>query len=309
MSQAYPQFTPVQILEAGQRAFAEGRVEYAAQFFKHLIDHYSDTAEAASAREAMARVNGAAAQPPAPRYVQPEQQRAAPAAQPGYATAAPANGSLQGVPLAVNGAAAAPGTQGGGAVNGQQPHGQAPAQRANGHVATANGANGFDSAGYATSARQATAQQPMPLGGQQRQEPVYGRAPAGDDVAQRHATATAPLNARPDLAVDAAIVPASEKHYIIGRVISGLLLALGILGLFAGIVLVYAAFTDPAIFAQFGMTTSAEALMFAGGVFVGSLVALIVAQVATAVFDGADATADLARLQRFRLGDFDEDDA
>ena len=103
MSQAYPQFTPVQILEAGQRAYAEGRVEYAAQFFKHLIDHYSNTPEAATAREAMARVNGAVAQPAAPQYVQPaEPQHAAP---PGYAAAAPANGSLQGVQLGVNGAA------------------------------------------------------------------------------------------------------------------------------------------------------------------------------------------------------------
>lgn len=306
MSQAYPQFTPVQILEAGQRAYAEGRVEYAAQFFKHLIDHYSDTPEAATARDAMARVNGAAAQPAPPQYAQPaEPQRTAPAAQPGYAATAPANGSLQGVQLGVNGAAGAPGA----AANGHHAPGHAPAApHTNGHAAPANGANGFDTAGYTTSARQATAQQPMPLGGQQRHEPVYGRAPAGDDVAHRYGAATAQLNARPDLAIDPALVPVSEKHYIIGRVISGLLLGLGILGLFAGIVLVYAAFTDPAVFAGFGMSTSAGALMFAGGVFIGSLVALIVAQVATAVFDGADAAADLARLQRFRLGDVDDEE-
>ena len=37
MVQAQQQFTPRQILEAGQRAVAEGRTDYARQFFQHLI--------------------------------------------------------------------------------------------------------------------------------------------------------------------------------------------------------------------------------------------------------------------------------
>ena len=84
---------------------------------------------------------------------------------------------------------------------------------------------------------------------------------------------------------------------------------IGILGIFAGIVLIYAAITDPGIFARFGMTTPAEALIFSGAVFVGSIIALILAQVATALFDGADAVGDLYRLERFRAGDTDGYDA
>ena len=35
------------------RRVAEGRIDYARQFFQHLIDHYADSAEAASARNEM----------------------------------------------------------------------------------------------------------------------------------------------------------------------------------------------------------------------------------------------------------------
>jgi hypothetical protein len=64
MVEAQPQFTPRQILEAGQRAVAEGRIEYARQFFQHLIDHYGDTAEASSARSEILGLAGPNAVPP-----------------------------------------------------------------------------------------------------------------------------------------------------------------------------------------------------------------------------------------------------
>ena len=106
----------------------------------------------------------------------------------------------------------------------------------------------------------------------------------------------------------AALAPAPEKSYIIGRVVAGLLLLFGILGVFGGIVLVYAAITDPGIFAGFGLATPVQALTFSGAVLVGSILALILAQAATALFDGADAVADLARLERYRVGDGDDDE-
>ena len=64
MAQAQQQFTPKQILEAGQRAVAEGRTDYARQFFQHLIDHYADTAEAASARNEVLSLGPSKAAPP-----------------------------------------------------------------------------------------------------------------------------------------------------------------------------------------------------------------------------------------------------
>ena len=289
MSQAYPQFTPVQILEAGQRAFAEGRSEYATQFFKHLIDHYSDTAEAAVAREAMAQVHAASPQPAAHQYAQPnDQHRAAPSARPspGYAPSAAANGSLQGVQLSVDG---------------QPNNGHAPAgNRANGHPTNgANGhAHGYEQNGYAA-----------PNGAAQQATLAYGRSsPPVGDISQDHQARTRGAERMPhaDTATHHIMVPALEKNYIIGRVVAGLLLLIGILGIFAGIVLVYAAISDPAIFVRFGMATPAQALMFSGSVFVGSIAALIAAQMATALFDSADAVADIARLQRYRLGDDEE---
>lgn len=56
MAQGTPQFTPAQILEAGRRAEADGRVEYAVQFYRHLTDHHARSQEALSAREALTRI-------------------------------------------------------------------------------------------------------------------------------------------------------------------------------------------------------------------------------------------------------------
>ncbi len=58
MSQTPQQFTPAQILEAGQRAEADGQLEYAVQFFRHLTDHLPRTPEAAVARDSVARITG-----------------------------------------------------------------------------------------------------------------------------------------------------------------------------------------------------------------------------------------------------------
>ena len=53
MAQNSQQFTSTQILEAGQRAEVEGRLEYAIQFYRHLTDHLPRSADAMIAREAL----------------------------------------------------------------------------------------------------------------------------------------------------------------------------------------------------------------------------------------------------------------
>jgi hypothetical protein len=51
-----PQFTPSQVLEAGRRAETEGRGEYALQFYRHLVENYPGTGEAAAAQSALTRI-------------------------------------------------------------------------------------------------------------------------------------------------------------------------------------------------------------------------------------------------------------
>ena len=77
MLQGSPQFTPRQLLDAGRRAEAEGKLDHAVQLYRHLTDHYAYTAEAAEARNGLGRIgagtgqqlwaeNGAAAPHPTP---------------------------------------------------------------------------------------------------------------------------------------------------------------------------------------------------------------------------------------------------
>ena len=53
MPPAVQQYTPSQILEAGRRAEAEGRTEYAIQFYRHLIDSHAGAPEAEAAHDAL----------------------------------------------------------------------------------------------------------------------------------------------------------------------------------------------------------------------------------------------------------------
>jgi hypothetical protein len=62
--QAGSQFTPEQILEAGQRAESEGRIEYALQFYRHLTDQHRGTLEARRAADALARLDPRPPPPP-----------------------------------------------------------------------------------------------------------------------------------------------------------------------------------------------------------------------------------------------------
>jgi hypothetical protein len=49
-------FTPAQLLDSARRCEAEGKLDLANQFYRHLMDHYANTPEAAEARNAMGRI-------------------------------------------------------------------------------------------------------------------------------------------------------------------------------------------------------------------------------------------------------------
>ena len=50
------QFTPVQVLQAARRAEAEGKMDYALQFYRHLVEQHGGTPEAQEAREGLFRI-------------------------------------------------------------------------------------------------------------------------------------------------------------------------------------------------------------------------------------------------------------
>ncbi|MFA5900360.1 MAG: hypothetical protein WC829_14755 [Hyphomicrobium sp.] len=56
MVQTSVQFTPVQVLQAARRAEAEGKMDYALQFYRHLVEQHGGTAEAQVAREGLFRI-------------------------------------------------------------------------------------------------------------------------------------------------------------------------------------------------------------------------------------------------------------
>jgi len=62
MVQASAQFSPAQLLDAGRRAEAEGNLDLAAQFYRHLNEHHAYTAEAAEARSGLGRIGAAQSQ-------------------------------------------------------------------------------------------------------------------------------------------------------------------------------------------------------------------------------------------------------
>ena len=70
MAQGSPQFTPRQLLDAGRRAEAEGKLDQANQLYRHLTDHYAYTIEAAEARNGLGRIGIGAASSCGPKTAQ-----------------------------------------------------------------------------------------------------------------------------------------------------------------------------------------------------------------------------------------------
>ncbi len=266
MVEAQPQFTPKQILEAGQRAVAEGRIEYARQFFQHLIDHYADTAEAASARaEIMGLAHAATTAAPPLASNAPDLRIARPSGPP------PDSQRRRNPPPSA-----------------PLPTGPRPARPDWAHDPRAEPT--FDRHGP---------REPLPPFAADR--PVD--RPADRPVARRPVE---PAVTPPPLS--RALAPAPEKHYIAGRVFTGLIGFFGFLGLPLGIVMLYGVVADPSLFETLGITKFAGALWASLAVFFASIGLILVSQMARAVFDAADAAGDLVRLERYRLGLDDDDD-
>ena len=93
-----PQFTPAQILDAARRAEAEGKLEYAMQFYRHIVEHHGAAGEAYEARNRFQKmlqqkradeVHKRRGPPNLPMLVvQPQQSRALPVempVEPGFA--------------------------------------------------------------------------------------------------------------------------------------------------------------------------------------------------------------------------------
>lgn len=79
MPPAAQQYTPSQILEAGRRAEAEGRIEYAIKFYRHLIDHHGGAPETQDAHDALTLIHARRpGEPPPPPPINGIQFRTGP---------------------------------------------------------------------------------------------------------------------------------------------------------------------------------------------------------------------------------------
>jgi len=56
MVQTSVQFTPAQVLQAARRAEAEGKMDYALQFYRHLVEQHGQSPESQEAREGLFRI-------------------------------------------------------------------------------------------------------------------------------------------------------------------------------------------------------------------------------------------------------------
>ncbi len=114
MAQGSQQYSAAQILEAGRRAHAEGRMDHAVQFYRHLTEHLAFTPEAAVAEQTMQRLglaspktslstlngatssyNGTAAQAGPPGMTPATQPRPAPSSRPSTAAMADSESAAQ----------------------------------------------------------------------------------------------------------------------------------------------------------------------------------------------------------------------
>lgn len=88
MPPSSPQFTPAQVLHAGRRAEADGKLDLAEHFFRHVVEQYGATAEAAGAREGLARLLAKQGVEPPGAIFTPSPSPPVPATEPGDPAAA-----------------------------------------------------------------------------------------------------------------------------------------------------------------------------------------------------------------------------
>jgi hypothetical protein len=75
MVHALPQLTPTQLIESGRRAEAEGRLDLAVQFYRHLTEHFAEAVETAEAYGALGRIGTVRPRPLAWDSGHPARQR------------------------------------------------------------------------------------------------------------------------------------------------------------------------------------------------------------------------------------------
>jgi hypothetical protein len=249
MAQSTPQFTAAQILEAGRRAEADGRVEYAVQFYRHLTDHHGRAPEAAAARDGLARLaNRRPAEPP------PQMNGHHPAPGPSAGAADVLSGAPQGVASA--GVAPPPLPE----LARRSPPPMVPATAP-------------------PQAVPASAQLPTPQTGR--------------------AIAISPVGPR---AVAAAVPPPADG-YRMGRLLARLLTGVGWLTTASGVIalaLSVAALFVPAAAAALGSAGKMLGPAASVGGILSGLTIIFLGQVARALFDTANATRDLAAVERAR---------
>ena len=84
------QFSVAQVLEAGQKAEFENKLDYAFQFYKHITDHHAQAPEAQAARDGLARLSSQAQQAAAGHEPAEPVNGKASTAPPGQSAPAPA---------------------------------------------------------------------------------------------------------------------------------------------------------------------------------------------------------------------------
>ena len=273
MAQSQQQFSPAQILHAARRAEAEGRDEYALQFFQHLSEYYGTTPEGRAANDAVARVN---------QRLQGRRQ--------GTSTAQNNTGHLQSAQHSQTVSQA-----------------QNAAQSASMNVSDGlqeslrNLRNGFS--GVSAQQNQAQARAPAQHGEahpvQPARAPVNGNGSAGhhhhraQHSAQPTTQQTAPVashapQARESAAPAEQSEPAKARSYSIGRLLALIVIVLGGGALAAAVGLLAAILLAPGVI----YSIAGEISMFAGGLiawgtFCSGLVMILSGLVARAVFHNA----------------------
>lgn len=269
MAQAKPQFTPEQILEAGRRAEAQGQLDYAIQFYRHLTDHHANAPQTQAAREALARLGQGRAPAPADGRAPAKAQLAASvrpyrngASQPLGAATTPEGPTLGSIP-------------GGGAPS--QPPAPGPAlSRIDLRLAPAPEA--------ATGARFDMRREAGP------------RPPAPGPAA---ATTTA-QQVPPAAAFHPVELPHPVRGYRTSRFFAGVVTATGLLQLVAGVVLTAAWL---AAMLRLGGAEQVPGFLIAAGpysiglVFTGA-VTIVMGQALKAIFDTANASRELVAIAR-----------
>lgn len=245
------QFSPAQILQAAHRAEAEGRDEYALQFFQHLSDYYGTTPEGRAANDAVARVNqrlqGRRQSPgPAQTNAQPSPQHNT---QPSNVNQS--DGLQESLRNLRNGFSG---------TNGQQAPAQARAPVQHGEAHQVQPARGMNGSG------------------------AHHRSPNGT-----HATAQ-PAQVSQAVPPEEQQAPARVRRYSIGRTLALIVIVLGGSALAAAVGLLATAMVMPeAVYAVAGEISMLASGLIACGTFFSGLVMILSGLVARAVFQNAAA--------------------